>query len=212
MDAVEQFKYKKLRISIFPDEDSQNPYKEWDNLSDTNFWLRGYDLDSAGKGQLGFDSPQEVVEAYERGEIVFYAPIYTYIHSGITISMEDRTYPFNDPWDSGLAGMVYVTKEKAAEEFPRYRGRMLWLACERVARSEIQTLDMYLTNQVYGYVISTKKGKELDSCWGCYGLEYCIQQAKEAADYCAQQRAAIKAQKKLAPFSESAQLLESNYA
>lgn len=160
MDAVEQFKYKKLRISIFPDEDSQNPYKEWDNLSDTNFWLRG--------------------------------AIFPVMPSGVE--------------------HVYVTKKKAAQEFPRYRGRMLWLACERVARSEIQTLGMYLTNQVYGYGVSTKKGKELDSCWGCYGLDYSIQAAKASADYPAQSRAAIKAQKKLVPFAEELALTEASHA
>lgn len=179
-----KIKYKGYVIEISPDEDAQNPYKDWDQLSDTNFWLRNYNLDSTGKGQMGFDGPQEVVEAFQRGEIVFYAPIYAYIHGGITVSMGERGYPFNCPWDSGLAGMVYVTKEKAKENWPFYGGRTLWLACGRVAKVEIETLDQYLTGDVWAYNI-TKKGWDPwdgESCCGFYGYDYCLSEAKGVVD------------------------------
>lgn len=191
-------KYKGYNISIEPDDDSQNPYTDWDQLSDVNFWIRNYNLDSTGKGQQGFRGPDDVVLAFEAGEIVFYAPIRAYIHSGITISMSATTYPFNDVWDSGLAGFVYVTKEKAREEFPNLRNRALWLACERVAKAEIETLDMYLTGQVYGYWV-WKKGEDKhdgESCWGYYGYDDCLSEAKGVVDQLveAAQREADEAQ------------------
>lgn len=173
--------YKGYKIEIQQDSDAENPYKDWwDQLSDVNFWLRNYNLDSTGKGQLGFDSPQEVEEAYKEGRIVYYAPVYAYIHSGISVSL-GQGYPFDCPWDSGLAGMVYVTKEKAEREFPKYSGRTLWLACERVARVEIETLDQYLTGDVWGFVVKKKK-EVVDSCCGFYGYDYCLSEAKGVVD------------------------------
>jgi len=177
----EKIKYRGYKILIEQDEDAQNPYKEWDQLSDVTFWLRGYNLDSTGKGQLDFESPEAVLKAYEAGEIVYFQWIHAYIHSGITIRLDKSRYPFNDVWDSGLAGVVYVTKEKARREWPKLGGRTLWLACERAAKCEVETLDQYLTGQVYGYVITHKK-QEVDSCWGFYGYDYCVQSAKEAVD------------------------------
>lgn len=172
--------YKGYKIQIQQDEDAQNPYKDWEQLSDVNFWLRGYDLDSLGKGQLGFNSPSEVEAAYKRGEIVYYAPVYAYIHSGISVSL-GTAYPYNCPWDSGLAGMVYVTKEKAKAEFPKLGGRALWLACERVAKAEIETFDQYLTGDVWGFVIKHKK-EVVESCCGFYGYAYCLSEAKGVVD------------------------------
>jgi len=179
--AVEKFKYRGYKVRIEQDLDASNPYKEWDQLSDVTFWWRGYDLDSTGKGQLHFKEPTDVLNAYGAGDIVYFQWIHGYIHSGITISLDKSQYPFNDVWDSGLAGVVYVTKEKARENWPHYRGRTLWLACERAAKGEVKTLDQYLTGQVYGYVI-THRGTDADSCWGFYGLEYCIEEAKCVVD------------------------------
>lgn len=175
--------YKGYEIEIQQDSDAQNPYKDWDQLSDVNFWLRNYNLDSTGKGQLRFDNPQEVEEAYKDGRIVYYAPVYAYIHSGITVSL-GRGYPYNDGWDSGLAGMVYVTKEKAKAEFPKLANRTLWLACEKVAKSEVEVFDQYLTGDVWGYWV-WEKGQDKfagESCYGFYGYDYCLSEAKGVVD------------------------------
>lgn len=40
----------------------------------------------------------------------------------------------------------------------------------------------YLSGDVYGYVIEDAEGEELDSLWCLYGLDYAIEQAKEAAE------------------------------
>jgi hypothetical protein len=36
---------------------------------------------------------------------------------------------------------------------------------------------------VYGYVIENANDDDLDSCWGFYGIDYCIQEAKDAAEH-----------------------------
>lgn len=35
-------------------------------------------------------------------------PLWLYDHSGISISCGERTYPYNDPWDSGQVGYIYI--------------------------------------------------------------------------------------------------------
>lgn len=114
----------KLQVVQDDASDAENPYHECACLSDCVSWLRNYDLNSTkrpgttyqGLARISYfapyDSPAEVVAAYERGELVYYAPLYAYIHSGITVNLGCSSYPSNDVWDSGIAGMIYVTKEK----------------------------------------------------------------------------------------------------
>lgn len=47
--------------------------------------------------------------------------------------------------------------------------------------AEVETYDQYLTGDVYGYVIESEDGTVDDSCWGFFGLDHCIGEAKEAA-------------------------------
>lgn len=37
-------------------------------------------------------------------------------------------------------------------------------------------------------------GEELDSCWGFFGLDYCMEEAKDVAKNCAERRTAADAQ------------------
>lgn len=176
-------KYRGYNVLIEQDEDCGNPYRDWDQLSDVTFWLRNYDLDSQGKGQLGFESPKDVQAAYDRGEIVYFGWIYAYIHSGITVRLS-KGNPYPCEWDSGPAGVVYVTREKAKENWPELGGRTLWLACERAAKVEIETLDQYLTGDVWGYWVWPEGESKLDgeNCWGMYGYDYCQHEAWAAVD------------------------------
>jgi hypothetical protein len=58
-------------------------------------------------------------------------------------------------------------------------------------KGEVQTYDQYLTGDVYGYkvykVTTCDHGHEheedLDSCWGFYGEEECISEAKGIVEY-----------------------------
>ncbi len=176
--------YKGYNILIEQDCDVENPYKDYDQLSDIVGWTRGYDLDSCDQAKE-YDSPKAIEEAYKRGELAFYQPLFAYIHGGIIVRMA-KGNPYSCQWDSGLAGMVYVTMEKAKEEFPTLSGRTLWLACEKVAKGEVEVFDQYLTGDVWGYWVWKADGSEdkLDgeSCWRFYGYDYCLESAKQEVD------------------------------
>lgn len=75
-------------------------------------------------------------------------PLYLYDHSGITIS----TSSFSCRWDSGQVGFIYVTKERLRKEYgwkkiTKQRADKIY----GYLRSEVETYDQYLTNDVYGF-------------------------------------------------------------
>lgn len=106
-------------------------------------------------------------------------PIYMYDHSGITIN----TTGFSCPWDSGQVGIIYCTKQKAVYEFgKKVCTKKVREAAIRCMVGEIETVDQYLTGQVYGFIVYDPEGNELDSCWGFYGEnDYCLSEGLSSA-------------------------------
>jgi hypothetical protein len=82
-------------------------------------------------------------------------------------------YPYNDPWDSGLFGIIAVSKEKAVKEFGKKictkKVRERALNC---LQGEVETLNDYYTGMVFGFIIEDEDGDEIDSCWGYFGYDY----------------------------------------
>jgi len=52
-----------------------------------------------------------------------------------------------------------------------------------IAKSEIETYNMYFRGDIYGYRIEDENGDEVDSCWSYYGTEDAITEAKSTVDY-----------------------------
>lgn len=109
-------------------------------------------------------------------------------HSGISMYVGSGAHSC-DPggWDSGQVGWIYMSREKIFENWPsRSKTKRLTKAlrkeAEEVLRGEVTAYDEYLTGQVYGFVIEDNEGNHVDSCWGFYGLDYCKQEAKQAAE------------------------------
>ena len=51
-------------------------------------------------------------------------------------------------------------------------------------------MSLYLTGEVYGYEIEDPDGEEDgDSCWGFYGFDYCMQEARSIVDHMAGRKA-----------------------
>lgn len=145
----------RAKVKIMYDEYPLNPYKDYDQLSDLTSWVRNYDLDS--KDAIKFDSPDEVKKALKRGELVFAAPVFAYIHSGITVKMGSMGNWPDQQWDCGLAGYVYVTREKAKSHGGYKRiTKKVREEVAKIAEAEIKEFDMYLTGQSYYATIKVK--------------------------------------------------------
>ena len=166
--------YKDYEIQVHYDEDSINPREDYDPLGKMVCFHGRYNLgdkhDYDQNDYTSFDEMEKDIIKQENVAVIL--PIYMYDHSGITIS----TNPFSCPWDSGQIGFIYVTKEQANEE------DMTKEQVEKYLLGEVKAYDAYLCGNVYGYVIE-KDGEFIDSCWGFIGDEdYCIEEAKSVVD------------------------------
>lgn len=198
-----------VRLKIIGDNDAESP-REWDNLcvmvcDHGRYNLGDYETshgdaadairasrdyrptweDYDGEG-LDFSNGPDLYKAIQRCTDIVTLPLYLYDHSGITMS----TGKFSCPWDSGQVGFAFVTKAKILEN---WGGKVLTAKLREKAESgitaEVETYDMYLTGDVYGYVVEKledeedEDGEEVESCWGCFGLSYAIDEGRAAAGW-----------------------------
>lgn len=188
---IEVIDYRGYQINIHNDSDPMNPVVEFDQLGTMVCFHNRYDLGHRhnwktpaelfrGLAIAADETVQDRIEYWEDDNDIkvnkiinkaieqhyIILPLYLYDHSGITIS----TGPFSCPWDSGQIGYIYITKEKAREEYnwkvmtkSRIKKIISYL------EGQVKTYDQYLTGDVYGYVISNEDDNHMDSCWGYYG-------------------------------------------
>lgn len=99
-------------------------------------------------------------------------PLFLYDHSGITI----KTTPFQCGWDSGQIGFIYTTMEKLnkvgitikdGEDWDAYSSRL-----KEMLVAEVAEFDLYVTGDVYRFVVKNDEGDEVDSCSGFYGTDF----------------------------------------
>jgi len=165
------FTHNEKTIEIMHDEDPFSP-RDYDNLGTILYNSTQYTL---GDKRV---EREEITEILKRKDVIS-LPVFAYIHSGITIN----TTGFSCPWDSGQCGIIYIEKKKIREEFGKKRiSKELTAKVTESLRNEIKEYDQYLRGNVYGYIMKDATGKELDSCWGFYGLEYCEEEAKRVAE------------------------------
>ena len=93
-------------------------------------------------------------------------------HSGIRVS----TTPYNIRWDAGLIGYICVTDEDAREKL-FVKDEEVSLAeirkrAEAALQGEVETLDQYMSGEVYYFTVEDEKGVVVDSCGELYGLDY----------------------------------------
>jgi len=197
---VEKIPYRGYVIKIMQDSD---PQFDFDLLSSRVCWHRNYTLSSDNietrtdnkrrkqtsyKDVLSFEAPEDFQQFCKENKVLVFS-LFLYDHSGITISME----PFSCPWDSGQCGWVFVTYEEIRKEYKVKKvTKKLLKKVEEVIQGEVKLFDNYLTGEVYGFVIEKENGEEsgmnpmevIDSCWGFYGdTDYMIGEAKSSIDY-----------------------------
>jgi len=174
MDAIHTEDYNGLTIRIEQDEDPMNPRTDYDNFGHMICFHSRYDL-----GDKHEMSKEDLLAMIKRKDVIA-LPLYLYDHSGITMS----TSSFNDRWDSGQVGYIYVTLEDIRKNFMVKRvTKAIREKAIELMKSEVLTYDDYITNNVYGFVIEDQEGETLESCWGFFGdyNGYCLQEAKSSA-------------------------------
>lgn len=178
MKALETKHIGKYQLEIFQDESPECP-RGWDNLGTMVCFHGRYNLgDKHSYRHEDYDGWQEMKDAIIENENVHtILPLYLYDHSGITMN----TTGFSCGWDSGQVGWIFVSKDKVKKE------GIDESKVEEYLRGEVFTYDQYLTGDVYGFVISEMSTcnqghehlKEVDSCWGFYGEDCCMEEAED---------------------------------
>lgn len=184
MDSVHEEEYKGFTIKIKYDDMRDDP-RGWDNAGTMVCWHSRYNLGD----QQPKESPEEFMEKITHKTHVI-LPLYLYDHSGITISTS-YTYPYNDRWDAGQVGWIFISHEKAVEEWGKKRfTKKVEERAIRYLEGEVKTYDNYLTGQVYGFIVEDEDGEHIDSCWGFYpeekdktGYDYCLKEARDIVDF-----------------------------
>jgi hypothetical protein len=131
---------------------------------------------------------REINKVLDEGVVLL--PLFLYDHGGMSM----RASPFSCLWDSGQVGFIYMTLRDARENWTSCKGwedtaymkgdspvTLREAARERLL-AEVEEYDQYLTGEVYGFIVD-EDGEHEDSCWGLYGLEYCKEAGKEAAEW-----------------------------
>jgi len=186
---MEKINYKEHIIGIFEDDISDENPREWDTMGILLTFHRSYDLKDRDAPSVsssdfgGWDEMEEHLIKKEKAVIVL--PVYALMHGGITIS----TSPYNDPWDSGQLGFIYTTRDR----IKLIRGgkeRLTKKLKEQITselEGEIETFDLCLRGEGFGYVIDPvddddQEGKYGEYCGAYYDKEAPIGDAKASID------------------------------
>ena len=179
-DAIETIQYKDHQIEIFPDECGESP-RGWENITEIHYHSRSYVLgDTNWYGKID-EYDKMIAKAKRQGDLVI--PMFAYIHSGVSLSLSSfygRLPQGHAEFDSGRAGTVIVRRKKMLEEFGgKIFTQKLKERAYKIAEGDINTYNQYFMGDVYGYVVD----EDGDSCYGYYGMEYAIEEAKSVVDY-----------------------------
>lgn len=153
---------------------SEGDSRDWSNYTTLICFHRNYRLgdkhDYDHNDYSGWDEMEAAIRRKEK-DVVWMKPLYLYDHSGITIS----TSPFSCPWDSGQVGFAIVTKRSIRELYGcKYVTKKVLdkMDLDKWAEGEIETYDMELRGEVYGFYIEDENGEHEDSCGGFYGSDF----------------------------------------
>ncbi len=177
--TVKEIKADGKVLKIVQDSDMESP-RSWDNLSKMIFV--GGHKHLGDKHEVEFteffnsreefiDRGEAIVRKHFKDVAVCYA-VHLYEHSGASISI-DNSYPYNDRWDSGTIGFAIVTKSDIRENWGIKNVTKKYITqAESILKGEVETLNQYISGEVYGFVIETEEGEHIDSCYGFYGDDF----------------------------------------
>lgn len=188
-NAIETLEREDVTAKIYHEEYLDESPRDWDNLGTIVYWHRRSVLGDVD-GSKEYDSPQDFIKWAKEHKVIM-LPLYAYEHGNIVLKAGHEAkwmYPFNDRWDSGQLGFIYVEPQKVKQEYSVTRiGSKTRAKVEQVLKSEIETFNQYLNGDVFYYVLEGE-GIDWESLGGLYGFDYAKQQAQEALDYAVKQR------------------------
>lgn len=186
-DAVKEIRIEDKILRILQDADGDDP-RTWDNLAKMIFVGKHKSLgdkhdfvfEGFYNGRQDFIEKGEIELRKHFKDVAVIKAVHLYEHSGSSISTKFQ-YPYDCHWDSGTIGFAVITKTDIKENFSVKRvTKALLEQAERILEGEIETLDQYITGDVYYFeVVKVSKCEHdheheeyEDSCGGFYGSDF----------------------------------------
>lgn len=186
-DAIKTFEHAGCTVEIFTDYDTESP-RNWDNVGKLVCFHKRHNLGDKHSYKADDYNGWEAFKAailrdYEvlNDRVAVILPVFLYDHSGLRIkvgSFQGHLAQGHAEFDSGQVGFIFCTVKQVADE---WNGDIE--KATKYLTGEIETYDQFLRGDVYVYDV--KHGDLQESCGGCYGLDYCEQQARETAEHLA---------------------------
>lgn len=183
MEPVKKLENDEVIVEIYYDEDCTSP-RDWDNVGTMCCFHKRYNLGDKHEFTKEFISQFKDFEAFENylikeKNLVYIMPIYLLDHGVIRMSVRD----FGDPWDSGMVGFIYASKEKVLSNY-NSKWKVITEKRKKLIKAhliaEVEEYDMFLSGDAYGYkAISKQTHEEIDSCWGFLGLDHIMENLNE---------------------------------
>lgn len=163
-----------LTVKIVHDDCAENPRTAFDHVGR---------MQISGRRIVCIDETKGRTTKEGAREIFCVLPIYRFEHSGVAYDVN----PFSCKWDSGRVGLIVAYRDdvEAAFGFKIRTKKALEkvLAC---LRAEVQEYSDWASGEVYGYQIiddSDGEEKEIDSCYGFYGMTHVQESAADALSH-----------------------------
>ena len=169
------------------DDMPQNPRTDFDQYDHMICWHRRYTLGDKHNYETPYDMLSDIATqvgitykhdpSYEQlkkklQKHVVILPLWLYDHSGITMSCGERKWPYTDQWDSGQVGYIFMLKSEIFDHIGNVNRKTWRQKAIEFMTASVKEYDMYLTGDIYGYILYDKNNdqwEESDSCWGFYG-------------------------------------------
>lgn len=166
-------------LRIVDDNDPLSPRDE-----DCNFGTIYY---SSSRYVLGDKNvSKDEIEALMNDKNVVHLKVYAYIHSGIVLS----TGAFSCPFDSGMSGIIAISKDKIRESYGVTRiSKKVMEKVIAALKAEVETYSKYLSGECYGYEIVDNSGEVVDSCYGFFDRDDCESEGNSALRFSNQKAA-----------------------
>lgn len=200
---------KEYLLTVEPDEYAEDP-RDYYNLCTMVCWHSDYRLgdkhnydgiedffQTLCKEVLnkGYDETddlywQDMFKMLKESDLILIKAINMYEHSGITVSTSND-YPYNDRWDAGCVGFIYVTKQTILKECVNITDENWKERADECLEGEMHTYDQYVRGECYRFTLEEKVHyrneticphcgevinvdeyddyEEVDSCCGFYG-------------------------------------------
>lgn len=182
MDAIETETIEQdgqtYRISIYPDGDTSNPLDDWSEMGR---------ILSLNRRHVNFD-PGGVEAAIENDADA--VPLSYFEHGQCRWSVAgELPAGCRCPWDSVPFAGVWLPDADTLASARNYGGRTRRHFMRKRARQACDAYTDWCNGDVYGFEVARvdacpccgeAKAKPLESCWGFYGLESCLSEARAA--------------------------------